>query len=181
MNNTHNRPKISVYIAASIDGYIARTDGSLDWLDRVGGFDDDYGFQDLLKSIDAVILGRHTYEIAASVVDWPYTGKRIIVLSNSLQTVRQEAELFRGDVSKLILELHKDGIQHIWIDGGKTIAQFLQLHMVDAMTISFIPILLGAGIPLCNPMEKELSCRLISSQSYPSGLVQLRYDLRGHV
>lgn len=80
--NKKERPRISVYIALSIDGYIARKDDSLDWLDRVGGFDEDYGFQQMLAGIDALIIGRKTYEIASTVPD-PYPGKRVIVLSNT--------------------------------------------------------------------------------------------------
>ncbi|WP_068471067.1 dihydrofolate reductase family protein [Candidatus Protochlamydia phocaeensis] len=171
------RPLISIYIATSIDGYIARKDDSLDWLDRVGGFNEDYGFQKLLDSIDAVILGRKTYEIAASVPDWPYKGKKIVVLSKSLKTVREEAELFQGDLTQLVSHLDSDGIKHVWIDGGLTISQFLNLQMVDFMTLSVIPVLLGEGIPLFNSIAKELSCRLVSSQSYPSGLVQLHYEI----
>lgn len=177
ITKTNNRPKISIYIATSIDGYIARTDGSLDWLDRVGGFDQDYGFQKLLDSIDGVILGRNTYEVAASVPDWPYKGKRIVVLSNSLQSVRGEAELFRGDLTQLVSQLHSDGIKHVWIDGGVTISQFLKLQMVDCMTLSVIPVILGDGMPLFNVIGKEIPCRLTSSQSYPSGLVQLKYEI----
>ncbi len=177
-NKSATRPKISIYIATSIDGYIARKDGSLDWLDQVGGFDEDYGFQKLLDSIDAVILGRNTYEIAARVIDWPYKGKRIVVLSNSLQVVREEAELFRGDLTQLVFQLHSDGIKHVWIDGGVTISQFLDLQMVDSMTLSVIPVILGGGMPLFSEIGKELPCRLVSSQSYPSGLVQLNYELK---
>jgi len=174
---TVSRPKISVYIATSIDGYIARLDGSLDWLDRVGGFDEDYGFQKLLDSIDGVILGRNTYEIAAPVPNWPYKGKRIVVLSNSLKTVREEAELFRGDLTQLASQLHSDGVKHVWVDGGVTISQFLDLQMVDSMTLSVIPVILGAGMPLFRAIGKELPCRLISSQGYPSGLVQSNYAI----
>lgn len=173
-----DRPKVSIYIAASIDGYIARKDGSLDWLDRVGGFDEDYGFQELIDSIDAVLLGRKTYEVAASVPDWPYKGKRIVVLSKSLKTVREEAELFQGDLIQLVSRLHSDGIKHIWIDGGMTISQFLELQMVDSLTLSLIPVILGSGIPLFSPIGKEHACRLISSRSYPSGLVQLKYEIK---
>lgn len=175
--NKVDRPKISIYIATSIDGYIARKDGSLDWLDRVGGFDEDYGFQKLLDSIDAVILGRGTYEIAAGVTDWPYKGKKIVVLSHSLKTVREEAEIFRGDLTELVSQLHSEGIKHIWIDGGVTISQFLNLGLVDFMTLSVIPILLGNGIPLFNVIGKEITCRLVSSLSYPSGLAQLNYEI----
>src|ERR1700674_5599385 len=85
---SQKRPCISIYIATSIDGYIARKDNSLDWLDRVGGFDEDYGYQKLLHSIDALIIGRKTCEVATTVAD-PYPGKRVIVLSNSLDSVRE--------------------------------------------------------------------------------------------
>ena len=172
-----DRPKISIYIATSIDGYIARKDGGLDWLDRVGGFDEDYGFQKLLNSIDALIIGRKTYEVATTVPD-PYPGKRVVVLSNSLNSVRKDMELFRGDLIQLASQLHSEGIKHIWIDGGVTISQFLDLQMVDSMTLSVIPVILGSGIPLFNTIGKEHACHLISSQSYPSGLVQLNYEMQ---
>ena len=171
-----NRPKISIYIATSIDGYIARKDGGLDWLDRVGGFDEDYGFQKLLSNIDALIIGRKTYEVAITVPD-PYPGKRVVVLSNSLNSVRKDMELYRGDLVELLIKLHKDGIKHIWIDGGTTISQFLAYQMVDTMTLSIIPVILGSGIPLFNVIDKEISCHVVSSQAYPSGLVQLRYEI----
>ncbi|OJU79980.1 MAG: hypothetical protein BGO10_01405 [Chlamydia sp. 32-24] len=177
MEKNKNRPKISIYIATSIDGYIARKDGSLDWLDRVGGFDEDYGFKKLLDSIDAVILGRKTYEVAAPVPDWPYKGKRLFVLSHSLKNVREGVELFQGDLTQLISQLYLDGIKHIWIDGGATISQFLNLGMVDSMILSVIPVLLGEGIPLFHAIGKELPCRLVSSHSYPSGLVQSNYEI----
>src|SRR5438093_5077966 len=93
MTNTFiSRPKISIYIATSIDGYIARKDGNLDWLERVGGFNEDYGFQKLMDSIDALIIGRKTYEVAITVPS-PYPGKRVVVLSNSLNSVREDMEL----------------------------------------------------------------------------------------
>lgn len=173
---TTNRPKVSIYIAISIDGYIARKDGGLDWLDRVGGFDEDYGFKKLLDSIDALIIGRKTYEVATTVQD-PYPGKRVVVLSNSLNFVRNDMELYRGNLDDLLIKLHKDGIKHIWIDGGMTISQFLSSQMVDTMTLSIIPVILGSGIPLFNVINTEIPCRAISSQTYSSGLVQLRYEI----
>jgi len=171
-----DRPKISIYIATSIDSYIARKDGGLDWLDCVGGFNEDYGFQNLLSSIDALIIGRKTYEVAITVSD-PYPGKRVVVLSNSLNSVRKDMELYRGDLAELLTKLHNDGIKHIWIDGGTTISQFLSCQMVDMMTLSIIPVILGSGIPLFHVIDKEIPCRVISSKSYPSGLVQLRYEI----
>lgn len=170
------RPKISIYIAASIDGYIARKDNSLDWMDRVGGFDEDYGFKKFLDSVDSLIIGRKTYEVATTVPD-PYPGKRVVVLSNSLESVREGMELYRGDLAQLAAKLHAEGARHVWIDGGVTISQFLAAQMVDTMTLSVIPILLGDGLPLFNVIGKEIPCRLIASRGYESGLVQLNYEI----
>jgi dihydrofolate reductase len=171
-----SRPKISVYIAMSIDGYIARKDESLDWLDRVGGYDDDYGYRELMDSIDGLIIGRKTYDVASTVPD-PYPGKRVVVLSNGLEAVKEGMELYRGDLTALVSKLHRERIKHVWVDGGTTISQFLSLELVDTMTLSIIPVILGAGIPLFSLVDKEISPRLLSSQSYPSGLVQLKYQL----
>ncbi len=171
-----SRPKVSIYIATSIDGYIARKDGGLDWLDQVGGFDEDYGFKNLLDSIDALIIGRKTYEVAITVPA-PYPGKRVVVLSNTLNSVRNDMELYRGDLANLLSNLHKGGIKHVWIDGGTTISQFLSLQMVDTMTLCIIPVILGSGIPLFNVIDKEVACRAISSKTYPSGLIQLKYEM----
>lgn len=174
----NQRPKISVYIATSIDGYIARKDGGLGWLDCVAGYEDDYGFKKLLDSIDGVILGRNTYKVAATVQDWPYKGKRIIVLSNTLKEVREEAELYQGDLKQLVAQLYLEGIRHVWVDGGVTIRKFLDLEMVDYMTLSVIPVILTEGISLFGHQGKEISCQLVSSQSFPSGLVQSLYEVR---
>jgi dihydrofolate reductase len=175
----HNRPKISIYIATSIDGFIAKTDGSLDWLEIVGCNCEDYGFKKFLSSVDAVILGRKTYEVAVTAygtAEWPYHGKRLIVLSNTLHTVIAEAQLYAGDLITLTKQLHSEGFSHIWIDGGVTISQFLRLNLVDEMILSVIPILLGSGIPLFDK-GRVTPCSLISMQCYPSGLAQLHYKL----
>lgn len=173
-----DRPKISVYIATSIDGYIARKDGGLDWLDygHAGG-DEDYGFKKFIGSIDALVLGRNTYEIVSGFDEWPYKGKRVIVLSNTLNEVRKEAELFCGKLIDLASKLHSEGIKHVWVDGGVTVSKFLEAGLVDDITISVIAYVLGSGIPLFSAMDREHKCRLISTQSYPSGLVQLRYEV----
>lgn len=173
------RPKISIYIATSIDGLIAREDGGLDWLEGMGADNEDYGLKNFINNIDTVILGRKTYEVAVTAygtAHWPYSGKRLIILSKTLQEVVPEATLYLGDLVTLVKQLHSEGIGHIWVDGGVTISQFLQLNLVDEMILSVIPILLGIGIALFD-IKKELPCHLISAQSYPSGLVQIRYDI----
>jgi dihydrofolate reductase len=180
-NKTKDRPQISIYIAASVNGYIAREDHSLDWLDQVNGFNEELGFQEFLDSIDTIILGRNTYEVVEKLIagfsDWPYKGKRVIVLSSGLQSVKKDVELFQGDLAQLASQLHAEGVQHIWIDGGVTVSKFLEHQMVDTMTLSVIPVILGSGIPLFS-LTKELSCHLISSQSFPSGLVKINYAFK---
>ena len=171
------QPKISVYIAMSIDGYIARKDGSIDWLEQGHVGDEDYGFKKFFNSIDALVLGRNTYETVSAFDKWPYTGKRVIVLSDTLKEVRMETELFSGPLTHLISMLHSDGIQHVWVDGGITISKFLEAGLVDHITISIIPVILGSGIPLFSFMNIEQVCRFISTQSFPSGLVQLQYEV----
>lgn len=171
------RPKISIYIAMSIDGYIARKDGGLDWLEYGHTGDEDYGFKKFMNDIDALILGRNTYEVVTSFDKWPYDGKRVIVLSNILTDVRKEAELFCGQLHDLVSTLHSEGTKHVWVDGGITVSKFLEAGLVDDITISVIAVVLGSGIPLFNTMNREHRCRLISSQSYPSGLVQLKYEV----
>ena len=171
------RPKISIYIATSIDGFIARRDGNIDWLHDGHIGNEDYGFKKFINNIDALILGRNTYQVVSSFNEWPYEGKRVIVLSNTLKEVRKEAELFCGQLTDLVSVLYFDGIKQVWVDGGITVSKFLAAGLVDTITVSIIPIVLGSGIPLFNTMDREHKCRLLSTQSYPSGLVQLKYEV----
>lgn len=174
---TLSRPKISIYIASSIDGYIARKDGNLDWLHYGHTGDEDYGFKKFTSTIDAVIMGKNTYEVVSSFDEWAYKNKRVIVLSNTLTEVRKEAELFSGKLTELLAKLHAENVKHIWVDGGITASKFLEAGLVDDLTISIIAMILGSGIPLFSTMNQERRCHLVSTQSYPSGLVQLKYKI----
>ncbi len=122
-------------------------------------------------------MGKNTYEVVAGFDDWAYKDKRVIVLSKSLNTVRKEAELFSGELTELLSKLHAENIKHIWIDGGVTVSRFLEAGLVDEIIISVIAMVLGSGIPLFSVMSREHKCHLISTQSYPSGLVQLKYEV----
>lgn len=172
-----SRPKVSAYIATSIDGYIARKNGDLDWLQCVHTDDEDYGFKGFMSCIDTLILGRNTYEAVSEFNEWPYKDKRVIVLSKTLSFVRKEAELVCEEPQDLLSKLHFENIKHVWVDGGITISKFLEAELVDEMILSIIPIVLGSGIPLFNVTYKQHKCRLVSNQAYPSGLVQLKYQL----
>jgi len=105
-----------------------------------------------------------------------YEGKRVIVLSSTLTSVCKQAELFKGEITQLIKELHSDGIKHIYVDGGATISQFLNMGLIDQLIISIIPVVLGSGIPLFSKINDDKWCRLISSQVFSNGLVQLKYE-----
>ncbi len=179
--NTKQRPKMSVYIATSIDGYIAKKDDGLDWLETFSpppdNLDEDYGFKKFLNQVDALIMGRNTYKIASSANMWPYEGKRVIVLSSTLSSVCDRAEIYNGDIIHLIKKLYSEGIKNIYVDGGKTISQYLNEGLIDELIISIIPVILGSGIPLFNNILHDSWCHLVSSQSYSNGLVQLRYEV----
>lgn len=172
-------PKFSVYIATSIDGYIAQEDGGLDWLERIPTPNEDFGFKEFMASVDVLVMGRNTYEVVSGFDKWPYHGKRVVVLSRTLESVRDEAELFSGSLQELVAKLSSEGVGHVYVDGGVTISSFMEAGLVNQMIITVIPIVLGKGIRLFNPMDREHNCSLTSAQPYPSGLVQLRYELQG--
>jgi len=174
------RPRMSVYIATSIDGYIARADHGLDWLENISppaGDDEDYGFKNFLASVDALVMGKNTYKIAAAAGadKWPYHGKRVIVLSSTLSSVNAQSEIYTGGIIHLIQKLYSEGIRHIYVDGGKTISQFLNEGLIDDITITIIPVLLGSGIPLIHHVLHESWYHLESVKNYTNGLVQLHY------
>jgi Dihydrofolate reductase len=180
--NINTRPKISVFIATSLDGYIAGENDDLGWLDRFNvqhaaiAPDDDCGYREFFASIDVLVMGRKTYEKVLTFGKWPYEGKRVIVLSHTLDEVIDSTELFKGDIMELVRRLHAEGVKHVYIDGGVTISRFLKEKIVDEITVSIIPVILGAGARLFNETGVELPLRLVSSKSYPSGLVQLLYE-----
>ncbi len=180
--NNNSRPKIYVFIATSIDGYIAKKNGDLDWLTTFSpptatDEDKDCGYSKFISSIDVLVMGRNSYETVAKFDPWPYQGKRVIVISKSLTSVCEQAELYSGEITHLIEKLHAEGIKHIYVDGGVTISSFLNANLVDEMIISLIPVVLGSGTPLFSKINNDKWCRLISSQAYSNGLVQLRYNL----
>ena len=182
--------KISVYIATSLDGFIARQDGGLDWLEGSSGGEDwpengsdveDYGFSALLDSVDTMVMGRATYEFVAASGQWPYEGKRTIVLSSTL-TVDNVAEHLAGKVelrsaepNLLVNELQAAGAEHVYVDGGKTIQGFLQAGFVDEMQITRVPILLGSGIRLFGELSADILFEHVATQSFANGLVQSKY------
>src|ERR1700690_1752485 len=145
--------KISVYIASSLDGFIARKNGDIDWLPPVlEGSGQDYGYGEFISSIDHLVMGRHTYEKALSFGAWPYPDKEVIVLSSGDPHVPAEladrVEVLNKPPGELLERLAGQGARHVYLDGGKTIQSFLKEGLVDEMTITIIPVLIGEGLSL---------------------------------
>ena len=173
--------KASVFIATSLDGYIAREDGAIDWLPT--GADtkfEDYGYADFMKSVDALVMGRKTYETVRGFGgDWPYGVKPVVVLTSKKVQIPKELSKFvttmAGKVSAIISHLETLGVKHIYVDGGLTIQKFLDAGAIDRLIITRIPVLIGKGIPLFGPVEQDIKLSHVATKTYPSGLVQTEY------
>ena len=134
--------KKSVYIATSLDGFIARKNGSLDWLPGSDGEsrgDEDYGYHAFMDSVDVLVMGRNTYELVLSFGEWSYGDKKVIVLSHSLTelspTLPDTVELLSCSPQELVAQLQTSGVKHIYVDGGKTIQGFLRAGLIDEIII----------------------------------------------
>ena len=165
----------SVFIATSLDGYIARPDGSLDWLSAVQVDGEDYGYARFAETVDVIVLGRNTYDVVLGFAAWPYAGKRAIVMTNHPPDSRHGEEFYAGAPADLVRRLAAEGARRVYIDGGVVIQQFRSAGLIDDLTISIIPVVLGEGIPLFAAGASEGRLTLVDVQSWPSGLVQMRY------
>jgi dihydrofolate reductase len=169
-----------VYIATSLDGYIADRDGGLDWLTSIPNPEnDDMGWSDFLASIDGIIMGRKTFEkVCGFECPWPYPVP-VFVLSNSLKKVPAEyegkAEIVSGELEQIVHELNSKGFERLYIDGGKTVQSFLQKDMIDELIISRIPVLLGGGIPLFGELAEMQKFDHIKTEVLLSAIVQSHY------
>ncbi|MBW4582165.1 MAG: dihydrofolate reductase family protein [Tildeniella nuda ZEHNDER 1965/U140] len=167
--------RIILFIAASLDGYIARPSGEVDWLFT----DQDYGYTDFLANVDTVLMGRKTYEQVLSFGEFPYQEKQSYVFSNNPDfDASPHAKTVRSDVKAFVEELRATGGKNIWLVGGAALIHpFLEHALLDELVLSVHPILLGSGIPLFHEAAITTPLQFISSQSYDSGLVQLRYNV----
>ncbi|HET7373720.1 MAG TPA: dihydrofolate reductase family protein [Gemmatimonadaceae bacterium] len=167
--------RCSVFIAISLDGFIARSDGAIDWLSIVEREREDHGFAAFFESIDTVVMGRKTWQIALGFDPWPYAKKRVVVLSHEPRHSSHGEEFWSGDAAALLDTLN--GSRRIYADGGTVIAQLLAADRIDDLTISIVPILLGAGTPLSPAIGRDIRLRLTKHRTFESGLVQLQYAI----
>ena len=159
--------EIIYYVAASLDGFIATPEGGIDWLKPFEGTGEDYGYGEFYATIEAVLLGRVTYEQCLEFPEWPYAGKPYWVFSRA-----------NGNTpSSLIAEMQARGLRRAWlVGGGKLAAAFRAERLITEHIVSIVPVLLGAGIPLFDGRGPRDELRLLGSRSYASGIVQLRYE-----
>jgi dihydrofolate reductase len=166
-------PKVVLFIATSLDGYIASPDGTVDWLFH----DADYGYTEFMASVDVVVMGRKTWEQAKTFEDVPFAGKKVIVFTRSNAVSSEDRIRFvQGDTSTIISEVRNTIAKDIWlIGGGDLIQQFVAGSLIDEYRIFVHPIILGEGVPLFIQQSERTNLTFESSQSFASGLVELRY------
>jgi dihydrofolate reductase len=171
---------IILYIASSLDGYIARPDGAVDWLELEQGVGD-YGYEAFYASVDALVMGRKTYDFCLSVDEWPYAGKQTFVLTGqNLQSQRAAVKFLMGDVRQCVQSIANQGYHTLWLVGGGTLVQeFCRYSLIDQYIIFIMPILLGTGIPLFPEFHNNIRLELASEQTFPGGVVKLHYGSTG--
>jgi dihydrofolate reductase len=169
--------KASVFIATSLDGFIARQDGALDWLPADGG--EPHGYTEFMATVDALVIGRKTFETVLNFDEWPYGKKPVVVLSTTLSelTVPDGAvcEVMAGTPHEIVSRLRQRGMRHLYIDGGVTIQGFIEAGLIQRLIITRIPVLLGRGIPLFGPLSRDIRLGHVATRTYPSGMVQSEY------
>jgi len=167
----------SVFIATSLDGFIARANGAIDWLPPGGG--EEHGYDAFIASVDALVIGRNTFETVLTFGTWPYGEKPVFVLTTRPLPVPTPAgavlERMSGDPREIVSQLALRGVRHIYVDGGITIQRFLRAGLIQRLIITRIPVLLGDGIPLFGAVPRDVALRHVATRQYATGLVQSEY------
>ena len=170
---------VSVFIGTSVDGFVARPNGALDFLPADGG--EPHGYDEFIASVDALVIGRKTFETVLAFPEWPYGNKRVVVLSS--RTLDFSAvhggvvEQMAGRPEDIVAKLAASGARHLYVDGGITIQNFLRAGLIQRLIITRVPVLIGEGIPLFGKLPRDIRLRPIATQQYPSGLVKTEYQV----
>jgi dihydrofolate reductase len=165
-----------VFIGVSVDGYIAKPGGDLDWLTKRGLAFETTGYDDFIASVDGLIVGRHTYETVLEMEEWPYT-KPVFVLSTSLDpasVARDEVQVHR-DIESVVAAFTQAGFSDAYVDGGVTIQAFLRAGLIDTLILSHAPVLIGGGAPLFGELAKDVDLELVETKPLGAGFVQTKY------
>jgi dihydrofolate reductase len=166
----------SVFVGASVDGFIARPDGGLDWLPPGGG--EEHGYEAFMASVDALVIGRNTYETVLGFDAWPYGEKPVFVLSTRPlppAPTGATVERMAGEPADIVSRLAARGFRHAYVDGGITIQRFLRAGLIQRLVVTRVPVLIGSGIPLFGELPRDVLLRHVATRQYASGLVQSEY------
>jgi len=173
----------SVFCGVSVDGFLARPNGALDFLDAGG--QEPHGYEEFFSSVDVMVIGRKTYEVVLGFGGWAYGTKPVVVLSSQpidFSSIKDGVvEQMSGEPAEIVERLKARGFQHAYIDGGITIQRFLAAGLVHRLIIARVPILIGVGIPLFGSLPQDISLRHIATRSYKGGLVQTEYEISAEV
>lgn len=174
--------KSSVFIATSLDGFIARPDGGIDWLTNVEspGEGEDYGFGSFMAKVDYLVMGRNTFDLVRGFDTWQYGETPLVVLSSGEvdipEQLRGKVEAMNASPEEVVSRLKERGATQLYVDGGKTIQGFLEKGLIDEMIITRLPVLIGDGIPLFGALPNDIQWKHIETRQYPNGLVQSHYE-----
>jgi dihydrofolate reductase len=178
--------KLSVFCGVSVDGFLARPNHALDFLDT--GEQEPHGFEEFYGSVDVVVIGRKTFEVVLTFGNWPYGKKQVVVLSGrplDFSSIKGGVvEHMSGEPAEIARQLKARGFKHAYIDGGITIQRFLAAGLIDRLVITRVPVLIGEGIPLFGTVPRDIGLRHVATRCYGGGLVQSEYEvgtaLQGH-
>ena len=168
---------VSVFVGISVDGFMARPNGDLDFLPEGGG--EPHGYNEFIASVDALVIGRKTFEKVLTFEAWPYGDKRVVVLSSRPVDLSAAGdgvvEQMGGPPAEIASQLAASGARHLYVDGGITIQRFLRAGLIQRLIITRVPVLIGDGVPLFGTLPRDLRLRHVMTRHYPSGLVQSEY------
>ncbi|MES2148291.1 MAG: dihydrofolate reductase family protein [Pseudomonadota bacterium] len=170
--------KASVFVGVSVDGFMARADGSFDFLPEGGG--EAHGYDEFMASVDALVIGRKTYQTVLAFEQWPYGDKPVFVLSSGALAAAPpgaRVEHLCGEPAALVAQLDARGIGHAYIDGGNTIQRFLAAGLIERLIVTRVPVLIGQGIALFGALAHDVQLQHVATHHYPSGLVQTEYRI----
>lgn len=169
----------SIFIGTSVDGFIARRNGDLDFLPESGG--EPHGYDEFIAGVDTIVIGRKTFETVLAFPEWPYGQKRVVVLSSrplDFSEVRGGVvEQMAGPPAEIVAELEASGARHAYVDGGITIQNFLRAGLIQRLVITRVPVLIGEGIPLFGALPHDIQLQHVATQAYRSGLVKSEYRI----
>ncbi|WP_114854769.1 dihydrofolate reductase family protein [Brachybacterium sp. YJGR34] len=179
MIGSQNTLRAAVFLGLSVDGRIARPDGDLEWLISRGAAAGDAGFTPFLESVDALVMGRKTYEAIAPEEHWPYQDRPVHVISTTLTTDHDPRITVHRSPEAAVDALQRDGHQRVYVDGGETVRWFLAAELVDELTLSQVPVLIGDGPSLFGPLGGDVHLEHVRTAVLDGGMVQTTYRVAG--